>query len=304
MSKITFEPNASGTGVFTIASPNSNTDRTLNLPDKAGTINVGEGINDNATSTAVTIDSSGNVGIGTASPAYNLTVNETATSGTDHEITRWSTASGGIFGLLVDDLSSGNPLWTFRAATNEELAFKIGASEAMRIDSSGNLLVGKTASNFGTAGVQLQSNGELYVTRSGGGPVSLNRLSSDGGILFFAKDGTTVGNISVTSSSTSYNTSSDYRLKENVVTLDNATDRLKQIPVHRFNFIADADTTVDGFLAHEVQAVVPEAIHGVKDEVDDEGNPVYQGIDQSKLVPLLVATVKELEARIATLEAN
>jgi len=59
---------------------------------------------------------------------------------------------------------------------------------------------------------------------------------------------------------------------------------------------------VDGFLAHEVQTVVPEAIHGTKDEVDADGNPVYQGIDQSKLVPLLVATIKELEARITALE--
>jgi hypothetical protein len=75
--------------------------------------------------------------------------------------------------------------------------------------------------------------------------------------------------------------------------LTGATDRLKQIPVHRFNFIADPDTTVDGFLAHEAQAVVPECITGTKDEVDDDGNPVYQGIDQSKLVPLLTAALQE-----------
>jgi len=111
-----------------------------------------------------------------------------------------------------------------------------------------------------------------------------------------------VGSITTTGSSTAYNTSSDYRLKENVVELTGATTRLKQLEPKRFNFIADADTTVDGFLAHEVQAVVPEAITGTKDEVDDDGNPVYQGIDQSKLVPLLVATIKELEARITALE--
>ena len=84
--------------------------------------------------------------------------------------------------------------------------------------------------------------------------------------------------------------------------MSGATERLKQLKPSRFNFIADADTTVDGFLAHEVQAVVPEAIQGTKDAVDDDGNPVYQGIDQSKLVPLLVATIKELEARITALE--
>jgi len=113
---------------------------------------------------------------------------------------------------------------------------------------------------------------------------------------------TQVGTISFTSSATAYNTSSDYRLKENVVDLTGATTRLKQLEPKRFNFIADADTTVDGFLAHEVQTVVPEAITGEHNEVDDNGNPVYQGIDQSKLVPLLVATIQELEARITALE--
>jgi hypothetical protein len=138
--------------------------------------------------------------------------------------------------------------------------------------------------------------------------------------------GSIVGSISTSSTSTSYNTSSDYRLKENVVELTGATTRLKQLEPKRFNFIADAGTTVDGFLAHEVQSVVPEAITGTQDGMrdeeyevtpavlDDDGNviteavmgtrsvPDYQGIDQSKLVPLLVATIKELEARITALE--
>ena len=111
-----------------------------------------------------------------------------------------------------------------------------------------------------------------------------------------------VGSISASGSSTAFNTSSDYRLKENVVELTNATTRLKQLEPKRFNFIADADTTVDGFLAHQAQTVVPEAVTGTKDGVDKDGNPEYQGIDQSKLVPLLVATIKELETRITALE--
>ena len=85
--------------------------------------------------------------------------------------------------------------------------------------------------------------------------------------------------------------------------MSNATDRLKQLQPKRFNFILNPDITVDGFLAHEVQSVVPEAISGTKDEVDSDNNPIYQGIDQSKLVPLLVAAVKELTARVETLEA-
>jgi hypothetical protein len=113
-----------------------------------------------------------------------------------------------------------------------------------------------------------------------------------------------VGSISTSASATAYNTSSDYRLKENVVPLTGAVDRLNQLQVHRFNFIADPSKIVDGFLAHEAQAVVPECVTGTKDEVDDEGNPVYQGIDQSKLVPLLTAALQEAIARIETLEAE
>ena len=116
--------------------------------------------------------------------------------------------------------------------------------------------------------------------------------------------GTIVGSITSTTTSTSYVTSSDYRLKENVIYDWDATTRLKQLKPARFNFIADADRTVDGFIAHEAQEVVPECITGIKDAVDKDGNPAYQGIDQSKLVPLLVKTILELEARISTLEGN
>jgi hypothetical protein len=129
-----------------------------------------------------------------------------------------------------------------------------------------------------------------------------NSSSASRPMVYFYNANGFVGSIATSGSATSYNTSSDYRLKENVVELIGATDRLKQLEPKRFNFIADADTTVDGFLAHEVQTVVPEAITGTHNEVDDDGNPVYQGIDQSKLVPLLVATIKELEARITALE--
>ena len=118
----------------------------------------------------------------------------------------------------------------------------------------------------------------------------------------FKAGATVVGTITSSGSSTSYNTTSDYRLKENVVELTGATERLKQLEPKRFNFIADADTTVDGFLAHEAATVVPEAVTGTHNKVDADGNPEYQGIDQSKLVPLLVATIQELEARITALE--
>jgi hypothetical protein len=108
-----------------------------------------------------------------------------------------------------------------------------------------------------------------------------------------------------------FTVSSDYRLKENIVLLENAIARVSQIPVHRFNFKSKEEVgddygsnTVDGFLAHEVQAVVPEAVFGEKDAVNTDGNPIYQTIDQSKLVPLLTAAIQEQQAIIAQLQAD
>ena len=128
-------------------------------------------------------------------------------------------------------------------------------------------------------------------------------------LAIFSNPNGTVGTITTSGSATSFNTSSDYRLKENVVAISDGITRLKTLKPSRFNFIADAETTVDGFLAHEVTAV-PEAITGTKDEVDSDNKPVYQGIDQSKLVPLLTAALQEeiskreaLETRVAALEA-
>jgi len=144
-----------------------------------------------------------------------------------------------------------------------------------------------------------------------------------------------VGTIKTVGSATQFNTSSDYRLKENVVPMTGSIDRVKALKPSRFNFIADPDTTVDGFLAHEAQEVVPEAISGEKDGMTEVGNVIdaddkiiqedvpqstqledgetwtktgevedYQGIDQSKLVPLLVSAVQELTAKVEALEAQ
>ena len=121
---------------------------------------------------------------------------------------------------------------------------------------------------------------------------------------YFEYDSIQRGSIQVTASGTSYSTLSDYRIKENVVPIENAVARIDNLNPVRFNFTTDPTKTVDGFLAHEVTPVVPEAITGENDAIDDEGNPVYQGIDQSKLVPLLVAAVQELSARVAALEGQ
>jgi hypothetical protein len=154
--------------------------------------------------------------------------------------------------------------------------------------------------------------------------------SSSSAMLFCNNSGVR-GSIVINSTTTSYNTTSDYRLKENIVDLADSITRVKQLQPRRFNFISDPSITVDGFVAHEAQAVVPEAVSGQHNEVrvwseedaspegelpdgvslgdvklDAEGNeiPVYQGIDQSKLVPLLTAALQEAIAKIETLEAK
>ena len=168
----------------------------------------------------------------------------------------------------------------------------------MRIDSSGNVGIG----NNNPAYLFSVFTNAMAVAAEFG----RNTDASQRTMMLFRSNsqGANVGSIQVTNSSTSYNTSSDYRLKENVTDVTDGITRVKQLAPKRFNFIADADITVDGFLAHEAQTVVPEAVHGTKDEVDDEGNPVMQGIDQAKLVPLLTAALQEAIAKIEVLETK
>ena len=174
-------------------------------------------------------------------------------------------------------------------------------TETARIDSVGRLFVktGGAEPSSSQVGVRISGiNGDnFWKSSTGSGTTGYDQL------LFLNGNGI-VGSISTSGSATSYNTSSDYRLKENVVTDYDATTRLKQLKPSRFNFKADKDTTVDGFLAHEVSSIVPEAVTGTKDEVDSDNNPVYQGIDQSKLVPLLTAALQEAIAKIETLETK
>lgn len=124
------------------------------------------------------------------------------------------------------------------------------------------------------------------------------------GALFHNSGASTVGNIFCTTNATQFNTSSDYRLKENVTDMTGSIDRVKALSPKRFNFINQPDVTVDGFLAHEAQTVVPQAVHGEHNAVDDNGRAIMQGIDQSKLVPLLTGALQEAITKIETLETE
>jgi hypothetical protein len=180
-------------------------------------------------------------------------------------------------------------------------------SERMRIDSAGSLFHGCTSSPDSS------DPGSAFIADSNQGQVRVATNSSATAVLvdFFNAHGN-VGSIRTSGNNTSYNTSSDYRLKENAVAISDAITRLKTLKPYRFNFKNDPTKTVDGFFAHEVTAV-PEAITGTKDEIAIEDNdlfgikkddPIYQGIDQSKLVPLLTAALQEAVAKIETLETK
>lgn len=169
-------------------------------------------------------------------------------------------------------------------------------TERMRINRVGEILFGSattTAPSF------------FFTPGSDGGALVKDTDSTNARThIVFRINGTQVGSITTSGSATAYNTSSDYRLKEHVTAVTDGISRLQQLKPSRFNFIVDPDKTVDGFIAHEVYSVVPEAIHGAKDEVDADGNPVYQGIDQSKLVPLLTAALQEAIGEIESLKAR
>jgi len=208
-----------------------------------------------------------------------------------------------------------------------ELLLYASSQERARITATGSFLLGKTAPSIFVAGCEMHASGYQILTRDGSQCQYLNRDTSDGEIVSIRRSGTPVGSIAVTSTTTSYNTSSDYRLKENDVPMTGATERVKALRPISFAWKATG-SRVDGFFAHELAEVVPEAAMGTKDAMMDEeyevtpavvdaegveieaavmgtrSVPDYQGIDQSKLVPLLTATIQELIARIEILEAK
>ncbi len=249
-----------------------------------------------AGSEAVRINSSGNVGINQTSPSYPLHVSE---------------ASGDTAAIFIDGPTDGYSVLYLGDSddidrsmvsynhTNDDLTLRAGARNGWRLNGSGTVIsenVAATAANF-------EING---ATTNGHYNILMNGATSNGYKVLFRHGTAVVGTIITTSSSTAYNTSSDYRLKENVADMTGAIARVKQLSPKRFSWIVDdLDTAnVDGFLAHEAQTVVPEAVHGTHNQVDDEGEPVYQGIDQSKLVPLLTAALKESITKIEALEAR
>ena len=229
--------------------------------------------------------------------------------------TSFTTLRGLDGSLNFADGSAGAPSINFLSDTNtgiyrptaDTIGFTTGGTSRMTVsqDLYWKCSVDPTTNNVD--GIRFADTGRLNIGNFGE-CLALNRhqLNSNGqgNILGFHQATNAVGFINITATSTAYVTSSDYRLKQNVVALTGAKARLNQLLVKRFDFISVPGTTVDGFLAHEAATVVPECVTGTKDEVDSNGDPVYQGIDQAKLVPLLTAALQEAFAEIAALTAR
>jgi hypothetical protein len=229
------------------------------------------------------IDSSGNVGIGT-SPSQLLHLSSSSPririDHTSGAIAYVDAATNGVLEIVADDTN---------VAANSSMRFKVDGSEAMRIDSSGRLLVGTTTAigkltvdavdQYYASSFQVRANGEI-------------------GADWRNASGAQVGYIQVNASSTSYVTSSDSRLKENIADADDAGSKIDAIQVRQFDWIADGSHQDYGMIAQELQTVAPEAVSGNPD--GDE----MMGVDYSKLVPMLIKEVQSLRARVAELENN
>jgi len=238
---------------------------------------------------------------------YKAGTNTTGTDNTFVGASSGGSVTSGSKNTILGKYNGNQGGIDIRTSSNNIILSDGDGNPRLYIDSTGCTAIGTisttsdTISRFG--GSSSKYSQKMVNSYGGGTAVYMDNSSNQSWIpMRFNTGGSQVGFILSSTSSTSYSTTSDYRLKENVTYDWDATTRLKQLKPSRFNFIANPDKTVDGFLAHEVSSIVPEAITGEKDAVDENGNIDPQGIDQAKLVPLLVKTIQELEARITALE--
>jgi hypothetical protein len=259
------------------------------------------------------VDSSGNLGLGVTPSAWSASF-RALQMGSRSAVYQDSSAATAVANNIYND--GTNKYIASAAATvalQEEGAHKwftapsgtagnaITFTERARIDSSGNLLVGTTSlTGGGSVRMAVESDGAALAPLGIG-----NNAAGTGssGSVIFRRNGSGTGSISVTGSATSYTTSSDYRLKENVQPMQDALAKIAQLNPVTYTWKADGSDG-QGFIAHELQAVVPDCVSGEKDAVDAEGNPQYQGVDTSFLVATLVKAVQELKAEVDSLKAQ
>ena len=236
------------------------------------------------------------------------------------EISTGATRNAGNIEIKTGRLNSGSSVYLLGNGNNSSSGASIKISHT-----TGKVLVGSQLGNYNIGGGSGSNeyNGFLFnldgtmetCSASGSSLINIKMKRRDTGkvISFQKSGGTEVGsiNINISDNITVYAGTSDYRIKENDVKITNSITRLNQLRPIRFNFKENTSKTLDGFFAHEVQTVVPEAVIGTKDEVDSNNEPVLQGIDQSKLIPLLTAALQDaiteienLKTRVAALEGS
>jgi hypothetical protein len=310
-----------------------NLSQLANKVNTSGQLDGATGLTGTITSSALSITgnsnlatSSGSVGIGTASPAQLLEVKKDQAASTRIKVTNKTSSGSATAGLLFENSTSDVAqvqLWDSGtigaltafglnmegtgtggvnlAASNGSGVIRFatgGTTERMRIDSSGNVLIGTTSQlSFGRFCVSVVPGVNDGITTK---PTTNTTYLAN---AFLNSSGTTVGSISVTSSATSYITSSDYRLKENIVPMTGALDKVSKLKPVTYNWKVDGSDG-QGFIAHELAEVVPDCVTGEKDAVDEEGNPKYQGVDTSFLVATLTAAIQEQQTIINDLKAR
>jgi len=264
------------------------------------------------TDTTITADTDDQVDIkvGGADKAVFLANNMHLIGGTVARIQLSSSGSGTTpnTGNNNVHLEGNDDTLVLNAAGNGHIIFQEEGSERMRIHTGGNVSVGVNSITSG--GFSGNTRMVIQSAASGGETLGIRSTSSSGTglelVVFRDGDnnqiGTIVGNASA--NTTSYGTSSDYRLKENVVNVDKSIDKLKKLKPKTFNMISDPDNKLDGFLAHELAEVIPNATHGVKDAVNEDGSIKPQQVDYGLITPLLTAALQEAVAKIETLEAK
>jgi hypothetical protein len=257
--------------------------------------------------TAVTIDTSQNVGIGTSSPDSKLHVKSTVDNTTNGLTLEYDVGTayksrvftrGNNLNISADTGNTGGGI----------LFLTAGGTERASITSGGTVLLGTTSTSTFDAGFRANPTGtggsmQVALSTTGGGTPFLLNTTADTNIINFYRSSTNVGTISVTTTATAYNTSSDYRLKENIAPMTGALAKIAQLKPVTYTWKSTGETS-QGFIAHELQAVVPDCVTGEKDAIDEEGNPKYQGIDTSFLVATLTAAIQELKAELDATKAE
>ena len=267
-----------GGGSVTLSSGAAAADTTLTLPNTTGTVAL------------------------TASPTFTGTVTIPTLSVTSNE-----TVGGTLSVTGASTLTGTVTATTITSPSATALTLQYGGTTGATLDTSGYLLVGTTSAGGNGISIQPRASGSNTTSL-----ILWNRASTTnyGNCCSFNNGGSEIGTIAMTNTTVSYNNASDYRLKHTVARLGSGLATISALNPVSYKWVSD-DSVGEGFIAHELQEVIPLAVSGEKDAVNEDGSIKPQGVDYSKIVVHLVAAIQELsakndalEARLAALEAK